>query len=172
MHIDTSPGMAGGNATLHAARRLERDAFARVVADAPLVSIDLVIEDQSGAVLLGRRTNPPAQGSWFVPGGRILKGETLDQAFYRICVDELGAAFARSEADPIGVFEHFYDVDFTGAPSSTHYVVLAHRLKTRRAALRPPSQQHNRYLWLQPSEAVTRADVHPYTQAYFSRAGE
>ena len=29
---------------------------------------------------MGQRTNEPARGSWFVPGGRILKDEPLDEA--------------------------------------------------------------------------------------------
>jgi colanic acid biosynthesis protein WcaH len=39
------------------------------------VSVDLVLVRDGREVLLGLRTNRPAQGSWFVPGGRILKNE-------------------------------------------------------------------------------------------------
>src|SRR3954466_13792753 len=49
--------------------------FADVVRLAPLVSIDLVIRDPDGDVLVGLRTNAPAKGFWFVPGGRIRKNE-------------------------------------------------------------------------------------------------
>ncbi len=62
------------------ARPLARDAFLAVVRDAPLVSIDLVLPDDVGRLLMGLRTNEPARGSWFVPGGRILKDEPLDEA--------------------------------------------------------------------------------------------
>ncbi|WP_338091415.1 NUDIX domain-containing protein [Sodalis ligni] len=54
-----------------------------------MVSIDLIIEDV-GEYLLGYRTNRPASGSWFVPGGRILKDENLETAFKRIISTETG----------------------------------------------------------------------------------
>ncbi|MDF4907686.1 GDP-mannose mannosyl hydrolase, partial [Vibrio parahaemolyticus] len=47
---------------------LSKQRFSQVIESTPLVSIDLVIEDESGQVLLGERLNRPAQGFWFVPG--------------------------------------------------------------------------------------------------------
>ena len=59
---------------------LARDDFAQVLRHTPLVSIDLIVRDRDRRVLLGVRVNRPAQGSWFVPGGRIYKYESLDAA--------------------------------------------------------------------------------------------
>lgn len=61
----------------------------------PLVAIDLIVRSEE-KVLLGRRTNEPAKGFFFVPGGRIFKGETARTAFQRITLAELG--FERVEA--------------------------------------------------------------------------
>lgn len=58
--------------------------FAQVIDRTPLVSLDLLVENGQGEFLLGLRTNRPAQGFWFVPGGRVRKGETLAQAFERL----------------------------------------------------------------------------------------
>jgi colanic acid biosynthesis protein WcaH len=69
---------------------LSRDDFLAVVTLTPLVSIDLVVVDEEGYILVGKRTNEPAYGTWFVPGGRVNKDETLDAAFERIATDELG----------------------------------------------------------------------------------
>ena len=60
--------------------RLAHSDFLAVVAHAPLVSLDLVVRDPDGCVLVGLRTNRPAQGSWFVPGGRIYKNERVAEA--------------------------------------------------------------------------------------------
>lgn len=150
-----------------ASGRLDADAFAGIVAAAPLIAIDLIVEDAQGKVLLGLRRNPPAQDFWFVPGGRVRKGETLDAAFARICCEELGRPYARAEARLAGVFEHFYDTNFRGtAGATTHYVVHAYRLRAEREALDLPAQQHSRYLWTDPHAALRQADVHPYTKAY------
>jgi colanic acid biosynthesis protein WcaH len=76
---------------------------------------------------VGKRTNEPVLGTWSVPGGRFNKGETLDAALVRIAVDELGPGdWSRESARPLGVFEHFYDTNFTRSNGvGTHYVVAA-----------------------------------------------
>lgn len=148
---------------------LAAETFASVVANAPLVSIDLIVEDVQGAVLLGLRNNPPASGWWFVPGGRIRKDETFDDAFARITQIELGLCGQRSQSRLAGVYEHFYDTNFKGTTgATTHYVALAYRLQMERQLLQLPYQQHSRYMWMHPDRIVQHPHVHPYTQAYFS----
>ena len=73
---------------------LPRADWLQVVRHAPLVSIDLILRDAQGRVLLGLRENEPARGLWFVPGGVIRKDETLDAAFSRIARNELGVPWS------------------------------------------------------------------------------
>ena len=147
---------------------LPTELFASVVAHTPLIAIDLIVTDPQGAVLLGLRNNAPAQGFWFVPGGRIRKNESINVAFMRITENELGCAMQIAQSRFIGIFEHFYDVDFSGATGAgTHYVVLAYRLQIEHRLRTLPRQQHSQYIWLQPDQALQQPLVHPYTQAYF-----
>lgn len=143
--------------------------FLDVVRLTPLVAIDLIVSDAQGRVLIGHRRNRPARGTWFVPGGRIHKDETLDAAFARIADAELGIAkLARSAARFEGVFEHHYGDNFAGEPDvSTHYIVLAYAMtfSTTDPIGRP--DQHSDYQWLAPGELLARADVHENTKAYF-----
>jgi len=167
MHEDAGVD-AKSASSAEASGKLNADAFAGIVAATPLIAIDLIVEDAQGKVLLGLRRNPPAQDFWFVPGGRVRKGETLDTAFSRICCEELGRQLARGEARFAGVFEHFYDTNFRGtAGATTHYIVHAYRLRAEREALDLPAQQHSCYLWMPPEAALHQAGVHPYTKAYF-----
>lgn len=146
---------------------LERNAFLAVVRDTPLVSIDLVVSDREGRVLLGQRLNAPAQGFWFVPGGRIRKDETLADAFQRITRDELGQSFPLASGRFLGVYEHLYSDNFALAPGvSTHYVVLAFALDVE--ALVPPTAQHGAYRWQAVAELVRDEGVHANSRAYFS----
>ena len=57
--------------------------------DLPRISVGLVVwrEDQ---VLLIRRANPPYQGCWSIPGGKVEFGETLHQAGLREVYEETG----------------------------------------------------------------------------------
>ncbi|MBV8063598.1 MAG: GDP-mannose mannosyl hydrolase [Nevskia sp.] len=147
--------------------RLPREQFLSVVAHAPLVSIDLIVRDGAGRVLLGLRRNAPARGTWFVPGGCVRKNETLDTAFVRISRDELGLAAQRGQAEFLGVFEHLYADNAGGEPGfGTHYVVLAHVLPAG-LPVQPPPDQHSDYRWFEPAGLLADAAVHDHTKAYF-----
>jgi colanic acid biosynthesis protein WcaH len=142
--------------------------FLAVVDNAPLVSIDLVVTDEQGYGLLGERRNRPAQGFWFVPGGRIRKNETLDAAFLRLTREEIGLECARQSRQLLGVYEHFYNDNFAGMEGSgTHYVVLAYALSIQRDLLQAPDDQHTAYRWALPRDIAVDASVHPNTRCYF-----
>jgi colanic acid biosynthesis protein WcaH len=151
------------------ASHLNEADFLDVVRLTPLVSIDLIVTDGNRRVLLGQRRNRPAQGSWFVPGGRVMKGETLDTAFTRVVRDELGiASVQRSASRLFGVFEHHYNDNFAGvAGITTHYVVLAYSIAVGGVVPIGRFDQHSGYAWLMPTEVLSREDVHPNAKAYF-----
>ncbi|MEB3324592.1 MAG: GDP-mannose mannosyl hydrolase [Cyanobacteriota bacterium] len=146
---------------------LSPEAFLAVVRDAPLVSIDLLLEDPIGRLLVGLRRNEPARGFWFVPGGRVRKGERLPDALQRIAKAELGLNVEPDAWQLAGVFEHHYPTNFAGAVGiPTHYVVLAHRLRLAPVPELRPDGQHRELRWLTPQELRTHPSVHPYTRAY------
>ena len=146
---------------------LSAEDFATVVRSTPLISIDLIVENQAGEFLLGQRTQRPAQNFWFVPGGRVQKDETLERAFARLTEAELGTAFTLQDGEFYGVWQHFYDDNFSGSEFSTHYVVLGFRLRVDADALQLPDAQHSDYQWLTPEELLVRDDVHDNSRAYF-----
>ncbi|MFP2239713.1 GDP-mannose mannosyl hydrolase [Pseudescherichia vulneris] len=141
--------------------------FATVVRSTPLISIDLVVENAEGEFLLGKRNNRPAQGYWFVPGGRVQKDETLSDAFLRLTEAELGLRLPMSAGQFYGVWQHFYDDNFSGTDFSTHYVVLGFRLKLDVKALQLPTAQHNDYRWLTQDALLAAENVHDNSRAYF-----
>lgn len=142
--------------------------FRAAVEMLPLVSIDLLVRDLDGRYLLGLRTNPPAQDAWFVPGGRVRKNEMLHDAQHRLMLEELGLPPGAAVWTPFGVYEHFYETNFTGeADRSTHYIVLAYQVALIRPIDHFPHEQHQHYRWMLPAVIATTAGVHPYTQAYF-----
>jgi ADP-ribose pyrophosphatase YjhB (NUDIX family) len=55
----------------------------------PVVGIGAVIVD-GDRVLLVKRRNPPMQGRWSLPGGRVELGETLHDAAVREVAEETG----------------------------------------------------------------------------------
>lgn len=146
---------------------LSAEDFSTVVRSTPLISIDLIVENQAGEFLLGQRTQRPAQNFWFVPGGRAQKDETLERAFARLTEAELGQRFTLSDGEFYGVWQHFYDDNFAGTDFSTHYIVLGFRLRVDASALQLPDAQHSAYRWLTPDDLLELEDVHENSRAYF-----
>lgn len=109
---------------------LPDETFKSVIQHTPLISIDLIVRNEQGEVLLGKRVNAPAKGYWFVPGGRVRKNETLDDAFVRLVKEELGieSGITRADAKFLGVFEHFYENCVFDDRINTHYIVLGYSL--------------------------------------------
>ena len=133
-----------------------------------MVSFDIIIRDAGGNVLVGLRTNEPAQGMYFVPGGIVRKNETLANAFARILESEIGLKAPLSEAKFIGVYEHIYETNTQGVQGyGTHYIVLAHELNLVEQPQIVSDTQHVEFRWMSPLEITSCPDVHPNTQAYF-----
>lgn len=55
----------------------------------PLACVDVAIVDR-GSVLLVKRKDAPARGEWWVPGGRVWKGEMLRETAARKAREEVG----------------------------------------------------------------------------------
>jgi len=149
---------------------LRPEDFATVVRSTPLVSIDLIVENARGEFLLGKRTNRPAQGYWFVPGGRVQKDESLTVAFERLTLAELGQRLPMSAGEFYGVWQHFYDDNFSGSDFTTHYIVLGFRLRVEQETLLLPPDQHDDYRWLTPDVLIADTLVHDNSRAYFQEA--
>lgn len=56
----------------------------------PVVAVGLVARDPAGRLLLVERGNPPHQGRWSLPGGRVEGGETIAAAATRELAEETG----------------------------------------------------------------------------------
>jgi colanic acid biosynthesis protein WcaH len=149
--------------------KLDPETFLEVVRLSPLVSIDLIVRDSQGRVLLGLRANRPAQNTWFVPGGRIAKDERIAAALTRVAYEELGVELDPSVARFLGVYEHLYPDNFADEPGiDTHYIVLAHEVRLEHPPDDLPADQHRAFRWFTVPELLADPQVHPNTQAYFS----
>jgi colanic acid biosynthesis protein WcaH len=140
------------------------DKIFRVVVDStPLISIDILLK-KDNKILLGKRTNKPAEGYFFSTGSRINKNETINNAMVRIAKYELNIEL-KSTPKFIGVFEHFYD-DSVYRDVSTHYVNLAYELEVDKLP-DLPTGQHSEYKWFTIDSLLQSEQVHKYTKDYF-----
>jgi colanic acid biosynthesis protein WcaH len=149
-------------------RLLNKDEFAEVVRNTPLLAIDVITRNPDQCVLVGLRTNEPAKGKWFVPGGVVRKYERLGDAFARIVKAEIGLEASIEKARFLGVYEHLYDSNFLGEEDfGTHYVVLAYELNLDHQPPIVGDRQHSGFRWITPAELTASPEVHQNTRAYF-----
>lgn len=151
---------------------LPDETFKSIIQYTPLISIDLIVRNEKGEVLLGKRVNAPAKGNWFVPGGRVRKNETLDNAFIRLLREELGieSGITRIDAKFLGIFEHFYNDCVFGNDVSTHYVVIAYEIKINFILNIIKTSQHNSFLWYAENDILKdNIEINRYTLQYFMK---
>ena len=133
--------------------------WATIVSNVPIVSVDLVVLTDDG-VVLARRQNQPAKGEWFVPGGRVHKGERLEAAVHRVAREELGIEVEIVES--LGVYEHLYSESDVTDSGGKHYLANGFVVRTTDEP-RIGDSQHG---------AVRRFEdlpkgAHPYVEAYW-----
>jgi 8-oxo-dGTP diphosphatase len=68
----------------------------------PALTVDCVVIDGEGRLLLIRRGNPPHKGKYALPGGFVDVGETVEDACRRELMEEAGIKAGRLEL--IGVY--------------------------------------------------------------------
>jgi colanic acid biosynthesis protein WcaH len=147
---------------------MEENKILEIIDSTPLVSIDLIIRNPSHKVLLGKRINRPAKGYWFVPGGRILKNETINQALQRISEKEVGLNLLTKAPRLLGAYDHIYDDNFLNINGiNTHYVVLAFTITLQKEIEVKPDDQHSDLKWWEIDKLLGKSTVHQNTKVYF-----
>jgi len=146
--------------------QMDTNEFLRAVQTMPLVSVDLIIRDGEGKVLLGKRQNAPAKGFWFVPGGRIRKGERISAALTRVALAELGTVLEDLRLH--GVYDHLYEDNFAEiAGIATQYVAVAFHCRLPAGSTIVLDPQHSEVRWADVREICNDSSVHENTRNYF-----
>jgi len=78
-----------------------RSDYLSVIRHTQLISVDLIVEC-SGGLLMGFRNNSPAKGTFFVPGGRVFKHESMGAAVERVMKDEVNVEVRADEGKRFG----------------------------------------------------------------------
>ena len=154
---------------IYEASILPVEKFELIVESAPLASIDLVVRAPDKRILLGKRVNRPAQGYWLVPGGRILKDESVKSTFNIILDFELAIRLEDITVGLLGIYQHFYLDNFSGDTFGTQYVVLAYEISVLNILCSLPDIQHSEYKWFDEDELLQSDEVHDHTKWYFMK---
>ena len=144
---------------------LPEDRYAEFVAAMPQVCVEVFLETDRG-VLVAKRANEPARGEWFWPGGRLYKGERLEEAAHRVAAEELGIEVEL--VGRLGVYEHFWETSAEPGSPSRHTVNVVFRAVP--AADEPEIElddQHAAYRFVDEIEP----ELHEYVRRYLADSG-
>lgn len=120
----------------------------------PIASADL-LPVHKGKLLLMLRNNEPGKDLWFVPGGRVRYGETLEQAATRKLKEETGLSARKIEKK--GVMSHFWP--------KAHYVTTFFRVDVMDDKVKM-NDEHRDYKWI----SKITDDLHPYLKQMIKEA--
>lgn len=96
---------------------ISKKLYGEIVKNVPISCVDVIITSR-GEFLLGRRKNKPVQGKWWFIGGRIQKGERLEQAVRRHVKIETGISKMKIKK-LLGTTESFFKNSAQGPEAHT-----------------------------------------------------
>ena len=88
----------------------------------PILCVDVIIVNQRGEYLLVKRANEPLKGRYWVVGGRVCKGETMQEAAIRKVHEEVGLKVKRLRLS--GYYEEIFRENPFGLGSGVHTVSI------------------------------------------------
>jgi 8-oxo-dGTP diphosphatase len=113
--------------------------------DRVALTVDAVITDEHGRVLVMERGTDPFRGTWVFPGGYVDPGETVEQACIREVREELGLEVKLTGL--IGIYSE------PGRDPRGSVVSIAYRaaIVSGTVTVTPEARAHR---WLEPGEEV------------------
>ena len=80
--------------------------YKKILEHIPICCVDLIIREGNKILLILRKDNP-ARGLWWFPGGRLIKGEKLENAAIRKAFQEVGLKIKIIKQ--IGAYQTIFD---------------------------------------------------------------
>jgi colanic acid biosynthesis protein WcaH len=137
--------------------------YYQILANLPIACVDVAIVAH-GAVLLVRRKDAPARGQWWVPGGRVLKGEMMRDTARRKAREEVGIDCH------VGPIIHTAETIFPDGPGGipVHSINSCFFMYPVDPEFKPNlDDHHSDYRWV----SAIPAGLHPYVERCLMGAG-
>ena len=133
---------------------IEEDLFNKIRMVIPIPCVDLLVVCDK-KLLLMLRNNEPGRDEWFSPGGRVLKGESLDEAVERVLAKETG--LVAKDIQQMGTMTHLWPSVQT---ITTFYRVDVDNLDVTM------NDEHRAYNWISGVDD----ELHPFIKEMLQKA--
>lgn len=133
---------------------IEESEYKEIQRKMPIPCVDLLVVYQ-GKLLLTLRKYEPAKNHWFTPGGRIFKGEKIEEAARRVLLTETGLTPVKIERK--GVMSHIHP--------DIHTVTIFYLVEVDNNCVKL-DEQHTDYKWISNIEK----SLHPFVKHMIKEA--
>jgi ADP-ribose pyrophosphatase YjhB (NUDIX family) len=155
---------------------LPNSVYGDLVRDAVVCCVDILLVRWNASLaakeaLLVLRTAQPAQGLWWLPGGRLLKGETFFQAAVRKAQQEAGVSATQVRpVQVLGVWNTFFPYSSWDTPESqgtqtVNPIVLVELLDSNLTVQLDAQSAASRWIGLDPAVAEANGEDRYVLQA-------
>lgn len=136
--------------------------YHQIIECLPIACVDIAIIAR-GSVLLVKRNDPPAKGEWWLPGGRVFKGETMRQTAKRKALEEVGIECH------VGPIVHTAETIFPDGPEGipVHSINSCFMLYPVGDFTVKLDSHHSGGMWI----SLIHDGLHPYVKQCLSGAG-
>lgn len=146
---------------------LPSDVYGNLVRDTVVCCVDILLVRYNPATkrketLVVERSSEPAKGHWWLPGGRLLKGETFFAAAQRKALQETGLTCV-NPIQVLGVWNTFFprsswDTDESKGTQTVNPIVLVEILEDATDIKLDDQSENCRWIGLDPTEAATAGE--------------
>ena len=133
---------------------IEYSRYNEITSVIPIACLDLLVVHDC-RLLLMLRNNAPGKGVWFAPGGRILRGESQEEAVTRVLGKETGLKATRVEQK--GTMAHIWP--------EIHTVTTFYRVDVASDDVKM-NDEHSDYTWI----TENTGDLHPFIREMIARS--
>ena len=121
---------------------IEEKLYKKIQEVLPICCVDVVIFNKNKEFLLLKRRNEPVKGYWWIPGGRILKGELIEKAVLRKAKEETGLDVKIKKL--LGVKETIFKKGIYGKSVHTINIIFLAIAKNNKVKM---DSQSSEYKW-------------------------
>ena len=92
---------------------INKSLYQEIIKSIPILCIDLIVIHNKKYLLIKRSENP-LKDEWWVPGGRVLSGETIEETAKRKLEEEIGIKITTG-MQIYAIYEDFFDKSSMGS---------------------------------------------------------
>tara|TARA_B100001059_G_C17804735_1_gene568395 strand:- start:271 stop:714 length:444 start_codon:yes stop_codon:yes gene_type:complete len=116
-----------------------------IISYIPIVCVDIIVNKNKKFLLL-KRNNPPLKNSWYLPGGRINIGESIEEASIRKIYEELGINVLKKQLKLVGIYQDKFDVNSFGEKKNYSTISIVFEINILNSELILDSQS-SKFKW-------------------------